>query len=244
LANIRLAHQSYATWTCGNGSVARLLREKAQNLIENVRAATAVQSRDWPWLAEAEPIELRHIGVHGIRVELIRYQNHWHLGTLQFACHHRVSLRDTHIGIHNEDDDISSFHGHFCLARNRTVNPLGIRVPAAGILDKKALAIPVTDIRNGVTGNAWVVLDNSCAAAWETVDQAGLAHIWTAHNSHRAQLFFSVRRTGHAEGALDFCPLLVGELFARDTADAGVKDLVIDVVCFAEFRLIKVVVEF
>src|SRR5699024_1692391 len=55
--------------------------------------------------------------------------------------------------------------------------------------------------------------------------------------------FFSVRRTGHAEGALDFCPLLFGELFASGTADAGIKDLVIDVVRFAEFRLIKVVVE-
>src|SRR5699024_6778020 len=84
LAHIRLAHRSNATWTSGNGSTARLFRESAQNLRQNVSASSTMQSRNGPRITLAERVERRHIGVHGIRIKFIRYLDHRYFGALQF----------------------------------------------------------------------------------------------------------------------------------------------------------------
>ena len=165
LAHIRLAHQSNATWTSGNGSTARLFRESAQNLIQNVSASSTMQSRNGPRITQAERVERGHIGVHGIRIKFIRYQDHRHFGALQFARHNRVSLRNADIGIDDENDDIGCFHCHFSLTRNSAVNTLGIRIPTTSVLDEKALSVPVSDIRDAVASNARVVFHDSLTAA-------------------------------------------------------------------------------
>ena len=171
LAHVRLAHQRHAARAGRNRGVSRLLREQAQDLIQDVGAAAAVLRGYRPGIAQAQRVELRHVGVHGLRIELVGHQNHRHLGALQLAGHNGIRLGDADLGVDDEDDDVRGGHSLLRLARDRRVDALDVRVPAAGVLDKEALAVPIRHVGHAVTGHARVVLHHCFATPQEAVDQ-------------------------------------------------------------------------
>ena len=127
------------------------------------------------------------------------------------------------------------------------MDALDVRVPAASVLDEEALAVPVRDIGNAVTGNAWVVLHHCLTAAQETVYEGGLAHVWATNNSHGAEVFLGVGIL-HAEGTGKFFPFLLAHwLFAIRLivfTEVGVAELGIIKLTVLELRLVEFVVEF
>ena len=189
-----------------------------------------------PWIAQAQGIKFRHIRVLIIGIELIRYQDHRHRRFLQAASHDLIRLRDAHLGVHHHNDDIGGFHGYFCLAGNRRMDTLHVGIPAAGVLYQKALTVPVRNVGNTITGNAWVVLYHRFTAAKETVNQGGLTHIGATDYGHRAQGFFRVVIGLHAKGTGEFFPLLFAQRLFRVR--------IVAIISLTKLRVIEVIVEF
>ena len=116
------------------------------------------------------------------------------------------------------------------------MDTLHVGIPATGVLHQKALAIPVRNIGDAVTGNAWMVLYHRFAAAKETVNQGGLTYIWAPDYGHRAQCFLGVIIGFHTESAGEFFPLLFAQRFFCVR--------IVAIISLTEFRVIEVIVEF
>ena len=210
--------------------MARLVREETQNLVEDVSAAATVLCGHRPRIAKPQRVELRHVRIHIVRVELIGHEDDGNLGLLQLLRHDGVSLRDAHAGVDDEDDDVSGLHGGLSLARDGSMDALDVGVPSAGVLDKETAAVPLGDVGNTVAGNTRMVLDDGLAAPEETVDKRGLAHIRATHDGHGAKVLLDVTVSIDAIRGLDLGPFLIREVVL----------VVFAIVGLAEFRLVKV----
>ena len=236
LAHVRAAHKCNTSRALSDrrGST-RNLGEVAQDLIEHVGTAAAVQRRDRPRIAKTQRIELGDLAPLTVGLKLVCNEDDRHLSALQVAGHHHVCLGHGGLCVDNHDDDVRGLHGCLGLARDRGVDALCVRVPATGVLHPETTSVPLRHVAHTVAGHAGMVLHNCFTTTQEPVYQRRLTHIRAAHDRHRRQRFLYHVRADDAVFGFDFGPFFVGVVVGL-VASIGI----VAEVGLAELRLIEV----
>ncbi len=187
LADVGLAQQGDATRTGVARHARALLRQHGDSGVEQVAGATPVQGGDGVRLAEPErPERLRlELGV-GV-VGLVGDEQHGLAGLAQNLDDGLVRVGGADLRVDDEQGGVGVVDSSLGLGGDLRGHALDLAVPAAGVDEDEADAVPLRLVGDAVTGHAGDVLGDRLAAADHAVDEGRLAHVGTADDRQHGQ---------------------------------------------------------
>jgi len=128
-----------------------------------------------------EFVNIRHILLE--TVYFVDYQYHRLMGAAQHVRHLGVSVHQSLLYIHQENDHICRLHGDLCLFTHLGQDHiLAVRFDTAGV-DQGKCHIQPMDIRiNTVSGNTGRIFYNRYIFASQCIEQGGFTYIRASHH--------------------------------------------------------------
>jgi hypothetical protein len=119
-------------------------------------------------------------------VRLVGDQDHRLVAAPQHLDRGLVDVRRADRHVDDDHDHVGGLHGDFRLGGDGGGAVAGVGLPAAGVDDGEAAAVPLGVVGDAVAGHAGHVLDDRLAAADDAVDQGGFAYVGAADDGdHR-----------------------------------------------------------
>ena len=188
LAHVGLAHDGDAD------NVVLLLglllgREVCHAEIQQVAGAVAVDGGHLDGIAQAQGVELIHLGIGGAHaVALVHREAHGLLGAQQHIRHLLVGGGHAHLHVRHHDDDVGGLDGDLRLAAHEQQHlAAGAGFDAAGVHDLEFAAVPVAFSIDPVAGDAGGILHDGGAPPGQFIEEHRLAHIGAADNGDNRQ---------------------------------------------------------
>ena len=146
----------------------------------------AGDGRDGDGVAQAQVIKLVHIGVLSTDlIGLVYCQYHRLAGTEKHVGYLLVGGSHARLHVADKDNDGGGGDGDLSLLPHEGENlVVSARLNAAGVYNIKGAVSPLALGIQPVTGDTGGVLHDGQALAAQLIEQHGLAHVGTAHNSN------------------------------------------------------------
>ncbi len=213
LADVRAADQRDPARPAERGAEGLLggLGQRVEGGVQHVAGAAAVQRGDRVRLAEAQRPQHGGVRLAGRAVHLVGDQYDGLAGPAQQLDDGLVGVGGADLGVHDEDHRVGGLDRELGLHRHGGVDAEHVLLPAAGVDDLEATAVPVGLVRDPVAGDARLVLDDRLPAADHAVHQGRLTDIGAADDGEDRQRAVP----GRGDVALDLLQveaLLGGEL--------------------------------
>ena len=175
--------------------------EPADDLVEKVAGAVAVESRDRDRVAEPEAMELERLEVAARIVELVREHQHLTTGRAQDLGELLVARRHACSRVDDEQNEIGLLDGLPRLRRDLGAEWPGVGlVDTAGVDEAERRPRPLAEELLAVARDSRRLVDDGRARRGQAVDQRRLADVREADDRDRAGDLDLVRDLAHAGG--------------------------------------------
>ena len=162
--------------------------EVADDLVEQVAGAVAVERRDRDRIAEPELVQLECERVVLRVVDLVREHEHRLVRLAQDLRDLLVARRHADARVDEEEDEIGLGDGFLRLLRDRARDRRWVgHVDAAGVDEHEALPCPLADELLPVARHARHFVDNRVTRFGQPIDERRFADVREADDRHRAE---------------------------------------------------------
>ncbi len=168
-----------------------------------------MQGGDRVGLAQAERPEVGGLGLGGLAVDLVGAEHGRLAGPADDLDQGLVGVGGTDGGVDHEQHRVGLLDTQLGLGGDHGVDAEDVDLPAAGVDDLEAAAVPGGLVADAVAGDAGLVLDDGLATADDAVDQGRLADVRAADDGqHRKR---GVGAVAEAVDVVEVEALLGGE---------------------------------